>query len=215
MEKWEAARTDYEALIRRDPSIKGVSQGLARARKALAPQTTETAQQKQQRPVPVPIPARSELGNLFQPVNAFAPQATSAFAGPRSATSLLSVAPDGDAVKKLRAQNQQAEAEDAQKIALTDGVEAKINRWKGGKENNLRALLSSLDIILWEGNMVQVNLSELITAQQVKIKYMKAIAKVHPDKLKPDTTTEQKMIANNVFSSLNKAWDAFKVENNM
>ncbi|KAJ3192476.1 hypothetical protein HK101_006509, partial [Irineochytrium annulatum] len=215
MEKWEAARMDYEALMRRDPTIKGVSQGLARARKALAPQTTQPAKQQQQRPAPAPVPARSELENLFQPVNAFAPQAASAFAAPRASSSSSSVAPDGEAVKKLRAQNQQAEAEDAQKIALTDGVEAKINRWKGGKENNLRALLSSLDMVLWEGNRVQVNLSELITAQQVKIKYMKAIAKVHPDKLKPDTTTEQKMIANNVFSSLNKAWDAFKVENNM
>ncbi|KAI8850814.1 DnaJ domain-containing protein [Chytridium lagenaria] len=108
------------------------------------------------------------------------------------------------------------EKEEALKISLTDNVEARINAWKNGKDNNIRALLSSLDTILWkESNWVSINLSELITPQQVKIKYMKAVAKVHPDKLKPDTSVEQRMIANNVFGVLNKAWDSFKQANGL
>lgn len=58
--------------------------------------------------------------------------------------------------------------------------------WKKGKETNIRALLSSLDTILWDefkGDWKPVNLSELITPSQVKIRYMKAIGKLHPDKV--------------------------------
>jgi hypothetical protein len=61
-----------------------------------------------------------------------------------------------------------------------------------------------------------VNLSELITPQQVKIRYMKAIAKLHPDKLSNmPLTPEQKLLANGIFSTLNDGWDAFKVQNNL
>ncbi len=54
------------------------------------------------------------------------------------------------------------------------------------KETNIRALLSSLDTILWDEmkkDWKPVNLSELITPNQVKIRYMKAIGKLHPDKV--------------------------------
>ncbi len=42
---------------------------------------------------------------------------------------------------------------------------------------------------------------------------MKAIGKVHPDKLGTDISVENKLIANAVFSTLNKAWDTFKAQN--
>ena len=77
-------------------------------------------------------------------------------------------------------------------------------------------MISSLDTVLWpQLEWKSINLSELITPSQVKIKYMKAVGKLHPDKLNSDTTTEQRLIANGVFSTLNKAWDAFKTQNNM
>jgi hypothetical protein len=80
----------------------------------------------------------------------------------------------------------------------------------------LRALLSSLDAVLWtELEWKSIQLSELITPSQVKIKYMKAVAKVHPDKLMQETGVEHKLIANGVFSTLNKAWDVFKQQNGM
>jgi hypothetical protein len=44
---------------------------------------------------------------------------------------------------------------------------------------------------------------------------MKAIAKVHPDKIPQTATTEQKMISAAVFATLNEAWDKFKADNNM
>ncbi|KAL4926046.1 UBA/TS-N domain protein [Aspergillus undulatus] len=121
-----------------------------------------------------------------------------------------------EAVHRLRAANQAAERNDEEKFALTDSVDARLAAWKGGKQDNLRALLASLDTVLWpEANWKKINMSELIMPSKVKIQYMKGIAKVHPDKIPTDATTEQRMISSAVFGVLNEAWDKFKVENNL
>lgn len=58
--------------------------------------------------------------------------------------------------------------------------------WRDGKQDNLRALLGSLENVLWpESGWKKINMSELILANKVKIQYMKGIAKVHPDKVFP------------------------------
>ncbi len=49
--------------------------------------------------------------------------------------------------------------------------------------------------------------------KKVKINHMKAIA-IHPDKLS-NLQLQDKMICQGVFVVLNKAWDAFKQQNNM
>ncbi|KAL4860959.1 hypothetical protein BDV12DRAFT_180914 [Aspergillus spectabilis] len=132
--------------------------------------------------------------------------------GPSASNSATSF----DAVKRLRAANQAAERNDDEKFALTDSVDARLTAWKGGKQDNLRALLGSLDTVLWpEANWKKINMSELIMPSKVKIQYMKGIAKVHPDKIPTDATTEQRMIAGAVFGVLNEAWDKFKAENNL
>lgn len=120
------------------------------------------------------------------------------------------------ALKKIKEENRKLEAVDAEKFALLDGVEAKISAWKHGKEENLRALLGSLDTILWkEAGWVKVGMADLVIPKKVKINYMKAVAKTHPDKVPASATTEQKMIAQAVFVSLNHAWDEFKRQNNI
>jgi len=43
---------------------------------------------------------------------------------------------------------------------------------------------------------------------------MKAINKVHPDKVNTPNL-EHKMLAQGVFYTLNQAWDIFKVQNNL
>lgn len=88
--------------------------------------------------------------------------------------------------------------------------------WKNGKESNLRALLSSLETILWPSlGWKKIGLGELIQPNQVKIRYMKAVAKLHPDKLSKDTGIEEQMIAAAVFSILNDGWEVFKTQNNL
>lgn len=89
-----------------------------------------------------------------------------------------------EAVNKLRQANAAAEKADDEKFALTDAVDAKLIAWKGTKSDNIRALLGSLDKVLWEGSgWNKVGMQDLVMPNKVKICYMKAIAKVHPDKV--------------------------------
>jgi hypothetical protein len=84
----------------------------------------------------------------------------------------------------MKAANAAAEKADDEKFALTDQVDAKLITWKGSKTDNLRALLGSLDKVLWEdAGWKKVNMGDLVMPNKVKIIYMKAIAKVHPDKV--------------------------------
>ncbi|KAH6638954.1 hypothetical protein C7974DRAFT_387606 [Boeremia exigua] len=135
---------------------------------------------------------------------------------PSAMSDLGGGAPDSEAVKRLKLANAAAEKADDEKFALADQVDAKLIAWKGGKTDNLRALLGSLDNVLWpEAGWKKVGMGDLVMANKVKINYMKAIAKVHPDKIPQSATTEQRMISASVFATLNEAWDKFKADNNL
>ncbi|KAJ3024954.1 UNVERIFIED_CONTAM: hypothetical protein HDU68_007633, partial [Siphonaria sp. JEL0065] len=225
-ERFGEAVRDYEAVVRGDPVGLGrgvaVLQGLGRCRKAVgcggfnatAAATVTTAS--------VTTTVTSVADDLaFLGGSGFGTSSpsqplrsnTSSSNKPMSAAAAKAV---DKAVESLRAQNESADREEEAKFQVKEAIEVKIETWKRGKEANIRALLSSLDTILWaELGWQTINLSELITPQQVKVRYMRAVAKVHPDKLKPGTTIEQKLIANEVFGALNKAWDAFKVQSGM
>lgn len=89
-----------------------------------------------------------------------------------------------EAVNRLRAANAQAERVDDEKFALADCVDERLSKWRKGKEGNLRALLGSLDTVLWEeAGWKKVGMGELIVPGKVKVAYMKGISKVHPDKV--------------------------------
>ncbi|GMG48599.1 unnamed protein product [Aspergillus oryzae var. brunneus] len=102
------------------------------------------------------------------------------------------------AVSRLREANKAAERADEEKFALTESVDARLTAWKNGKQDNLRALLGSLDTVLWpEAGWKKINMSELIMPNKVKVQYMKGIAKVHPDKVRlllKNTISQQLMI---------------------
>lgn len=91
------------------------------------------------------------------------------------------------ALRSLKSTTLQAEADDTLKHQLKDSVDARIAAWKNGKETNIRALLVSLDMVLWDdilsGGVKVKGLGELVTAGQVKKGYLKAIGRVHPDKV--------------------------------
>lgn len=57
--------------------------------------------------------------------------------------------------------------------------------WVEGKERNLRALLSTLHTVLWDGESrwTPVSMAELVTPGQVKKQYRRAVLVVHPDKV--------------------------------
>ncbi|KAH0556738.1 hypothetical protein GP486_005471 [Trichoglossum hirsutum] len=125
--------------------------------------------------------------------------------------SVSSTAPSAEAVERLRAANAAAERAEDEKFALADAVDERLGAWKNGKEANLRALLASLDTVLWaEAGWKKVGMHELVIANKVKLIYMKGIAKISTN-----ATTEQRMISAAVFSTLNEAWDRFKKENGL
>lgn len=91
---------------------------------------------------------------------------------------------DFESVSRLREANEAAERADEERFALSDSVDAKIATWRNGKQDNLRALLGSLDSVLWaDAGWKKIGLSELVLPNKVKIQYMKGISKVHPDKV--------------------------------
>ncbi|KAI1795036.1 hypothetical protein LXA43DRAFT_1110417 [Ganoderma leucocontextum] len=194
-EKWELARADWEVVAGADFAGRARTEavtGIGRCRRMLNTDAETGA------PPPKPAAAAS------RPKPALKPKPT-----PRAQRVPT---PPSEALNRVQAQNRAAEAEDQQKAELKDTVDAKLGAWKAGKENNIRALIASLDTVLWqELGWQKVGIHELVTPSQVKIRYTKAIAKLHPDKLNvKNTTLEQRMIANGVFGALNEAWNVFK-----
>jgi tetratricopeptide (TPR) repeat protein len=166
MEKWKLAGEDWTTLLQAGEWLakgaggsKIVSDGVARSRKMLEGGSTAPPPNRSTKPIVAPKPK-------------------------------VVVQSSGDAIKAHRAANDAAEAEDDLRFALQDDVDARINAWKGGKETNLRALIASLDNVLWkELGWVKVGMHELISEGQLKVRYVRAIAKVHPDKVSPSNPT--------------------------
>ena len=155
MEKWAEAEKVWQLCVESGLGGPAAIAGRQRCQKATAP-----------KPVPKPAAAR--------PAASRPPPARPAAVSQKSS----------EALARLRAVNQAAEQEGIEKIALVDKVDGQIAAWRDGKRENLRALLTSLDTVLWEGSgWKKVGLHELLQPNKVKIIYMKAIAKTHPDKV--------------------------------
>ncbi|KAK7751224.1 auxilin-like clathrin-binding protein required for normal clathrin function [Diatrype stigma] len=188
MEKWSEAGDVWQQSVEAGVGGANAITGRQRCQKALAPKPKATP-----RPVQAakPRPSPSAMADL----------------GPQKSS---------EAVQRLKEANKAAEAADEEKFALSEKVDARISAWRDGKRENLRALLGSLDQVLWEGSgWKKVGLHELVMANKVKIHYMKAIAKCHPDKLPQDANTEVRLIAATVFATLNESWDKFKADNGL
>ncbi|KAJ5050756.1 uncharacterized protein L3040_002627 [Drepanopeziza brunnea f. sp. 'multigermtubi'] len=185
MEQWKGAAEVWKLCVEHSVGGATAIQGRTRCEKALAPKPP-SARRAPPRPQPRPS-AIADLGS-----------------------------DDSAAVKRLREANASAERADDEKFALSDKVHERVGSWKNGKEDNLRALIGSLDNVMWAGSgWKKVGMHELVVNSKVKINYMKAIGKTHPDKLPQDASTEVKMIAALVFAALNEAWDKFKQQNGM
>ncbi|KAK4943708.1 auxilin-like clathrin-binding protein required for normal clathrin function [Elasticomyces elasticus] len=185
MEKWADAALVWREAVEGGHGGATSIQGRLRAEKAAQPKP------------PAAIAVKKPAGTLRRPVTT-APVTQAA------------------AVSRLRAANAAAEKADDERFRLSDTVDARIQAWRGGKADNLRALLGSLENVLWEGSgWKKISMADLVLPGKVKVQYMKGIAKVHPDKIPTDATTEQRMIAGAVFSTLNEAWDKFKTENGL
>ncbi|XP_078249081.1 auxilin isoform X12 [Pogona vitticeps] len=90
-----------------------------------------------------------------------------------------------------------------------DPEKLKILEWIEGKERNIRALLSTMHTVLWEGETKwkPVSMADLVTPEQVKKVYRKAVLVVHPDKA---TGQPYEQYAKMIFMELNDAWSEFE-----
>ncbi|KAG0683821.1 hypothetical protein C6P42_000083 [Pichia californica] len=186
-EKWIDAKESYEKLISEGESTKAIMDGKNRCLKALNPRPLSKQTSK------ASIPSKPS---------------------PPSKPSNSSKSSEN--LKTVQESNKNKEREDEEKFNLHDKVEGQLDRWRMGNKDNIRALICSLDNILWSGlNWKPVKLTDLVLDNKVKIYYMKAVAKTHPDKISSNESTENKMIANGVFITLNEAWETFKQSKGM
>jgi hypothetical protein len=121
------------------------------------------------------------------------------------------------AAKALAEKNErdlQVQREQAEKDRIGGTLDVEIRRWGAGKEGNLRALLSTLQYVLWpECGWQPVSLTDLITGASVKKVYRKATLCIHPDKVQQKgANLQQKYIAEKVFDMLKEAWNKFNSE---
>uniref|UniRef100_A0A3Q7HZN3 J domain-containing protein n=1 Tax=Solanum lycopersicum TaxID=4081 RepID=A0A3Q7HZN3_SOLLC len=121
------------------------------------------------------------------------------------------------AAKALAEKNQrdlQVQRDQEERHRISETLDFEIKRWAAGKEGNLRALLSTLQYVLWpECGWQPVSLTDLIMDASVKKVYRKATLCIHPDKVQQKgANLQQKYIAEKVFDLLKEAWNKFNSE---
>ncbi|KAE8647265.1 auxilin-related protein 2 [Cucumis sativus] len=118
------------------------------------------------------------------------------------------------AVADLNQRDFQTQHEQEEKRRIAESLDVDIKRWSAGKEGNMRALLSSLQYVLWSGcGWEPVSLTDIITSTSVKKVYRKAVLCIHPDKVQQKgASIEQKYTAEKVFDILKEAWNKFSKE---
>ncbi|XP_066136179.1 cyclin-G-associated kinase isoform X2 [Saccopteryx bilineata] len=91
----------------------------------------------------------------------------------------------------------------------TDPLKLKLLDWTEGKERNIRALLSTLHTVLWDGESrwTPVGMADLVTPEQVKKQYRRAVLVVHPDKATGQPYEQQARL---IFMELSDAWSEFE-----
>ncbi|XP_061372199.1 auxilin-related protein 1-like [Gastrolobium bilobum] len=121
------------------------------------------------------------------------------------------------AAKALANMNQrdlETKMEEEERHRIAEIADVQIKRWAAGKEGNLRALLSTLQHVLWpECDWQPVSLTDMITSSSVKKVYRKATLCIHPDKVQQKgASLEQKYTAEKAFDILKEAWKKFSAE---
>ena len=113
-------------------------------------------------------------------------------------------------VDALRAREEAAQVEQEGKADLQGTAGVKIEAWAKNKEKNVRALLGTLDTVLWEGAAwKKVSMGDLMEASAVHKAFRRANLLVHTDKLSK-ATPEVRFIGEKLFHILQAAYDDFR-----
>lgn len=104
------------------------------------------------------------------------------------------------------------EMQDA-KLQAGLALEPKVKVWahaSNGSKNNIRILLTTLNQILWEGaDFDPISMADLVSDNQVKKQYMKAIMKVHPDQNSEVSDPSIMYLMDRIFNLLNDSYSEF------
>ena len=175
LERWSEAAAVWRTCVEAGIGGATSSAGRNRCEKAAAPASQSNASSAPKKAVTKPRPKPTALGDL---------------------------APDSESVTRLRAANAAADRLDDEKFALADVVDQRVSKWRAGKEGNLRALLSTLETVLWDDSgWRKVGMGDVLLPGKVKLVYMKGIAKVHPDKVSTRKPIYISPAPNNVWRS--------------
>lgn len=193
IEKYKLALDAYQTLLEKNLFSEKVIAGKRRCQHALGLDSKPKSNPPSKSATPAPAPRRAPTVNRQTEV----------------------VNKKSVNAEKLKKENERLAKLEDQKVALYDKVEGIINSWKNGKQDDIRYLLSNLQAVITWTQWKPVQSSELVLPRKVKITYMKAVAKLHPDKLPSSLTLEQQMIAESVFSTLSDSWENFKKSNDI
>ncbi|CAK4618432.1 hypothetical protein LEN26_006042 [Aphanomyces euteiches] len=92
---------------------------------------------------------------------------------------------------------------------LVLGPKMKLWAEDNGRKKNIRTLLSTMHQVMWaDSKWTEVNMAKLLTPNDVKKVYRRAIMVVHPDKA-GGRTADQLFVSERIFDALNTAWDEF------
>ncbi|KAJ2449635.1 auxilin-like clathrin-binding protein required for normal clathrin function [Coemansia sp. RSA 2336] len=202
-ERYQDGLADWKLLrsVAHDTNMRQQStRGVQRCEKALgvgpvAPRAPAAASK--------PAPSQEDLASVFASISI-----SSVKSGKPNI--LTAQTENSAAVAEMRRKEQERQQEDDQRLAIVDQVDLDLRKWKDGKQHNLRALLSSVHVLL--PSFPPIGMHEIIEPGKVKRVYMRTIARLHPDKLSKDVDVRTKMVSSSVFSSLNEAWDVFKMQ---
>jgi len=122
-----------------------------------------------------------------------------------------------DVLSELKKLEEQRVFDSEEKHRAAATVKEKINTWgyKNGMQKNIRTLLSTLHSVLWEGNNWKpIGIADLIDLPAIKRQFKVAMLVVHPDRLGPDATPEQRVAAELIFEALNGSFTRFRNDKN-
>jgi len=109
---------------------------------------------------------------------------------------------------------EQVEKDQVERDSVKTRLKPKLLAWSGdpamGTLKNIRALLATMDSILWSGaKWKTLGMGDLVQPNRVKIGYYKAIRIAHPDRVQTGTV-EEKYVASWVLDMLKISWETFK-----
>lgn len=123
------------------------------------------------------------------------------FSSSSSSSAAAAAGPEGGAAKTIGQMKKREE------MRYMSPEEARVFKWKDGKARNIRALLCSLETVLWEdARWNRCGMHQLVAKEDVKKMYRKACLAVHPDK---QTGTDNEELSKLIFMELNDAWSDF------